>query len=69
MDGFGRAGIDTGLAVHAHVLVYLGLLVLHGDRRRGALAHAGFATRTLRCINNCNQYFSLHRYNEVKDKK
>ena len=69
VDSFRRAGIHAGLAVYAHVLVDFGLLVLHGNRGCGAFAYAGLATGTFCCINNCNQYFSLHRYNEVKDKK
>lgn len=54
MDCFGRADIDTGLAVHAHVLVNLGLLVLHGNGGCRAFAHAGLAPGTFLLVNNGN---------------
>jgi len=55
MDSFGRADIDTGLAVNAHVLVDLCLLVLHGDCRCGTFTHAGFTPGTFIGINDCYQ--------------
>jgi len=55
MDGFGRADIDTGLAVNAHVLVDFCLLILHGNCRCGTFAHAGFTSGTLIVVNDCYQ--------------
>ena len=56
MNCFRRAGVDTGLAVNAHVLVHFCLVVLHGDCRRGTFAHAGFTSGTLIVVDNSYQF-------------
>jgi hypothetical protein len=58
MNCFGRADVDTGLAVHAHVLVDFCLVVLHGNRGCRAFAYAGLASGAFLLINN--SYHNSH---------
>jgi len=68
VDSFCRADIDTGLAVHAHILVNFCLFVLHGDCRCRAFAHAGFTSGTFIGVNNCYQLVSSIVYVSQKTK-
>jgi len=58
MDRFGRAHIDAGLAVDAHIFVDLCLVILHRDGRRRTFAYAGFTSGTFTVVNDC--YQSIH---------
>jgi len=58
MNRFRGTGIHTGLAIYAHVLVDLGFVILHRNRRCRAFAHAGFTTSAFCYINN--SYQTIH---------
>ncbi len=58
MDSFGWADIDTGLAVHTHILVNFCFFIIHGNCRCGTFIHTCFASGTFLGINNC--YHSLY---------
>ena len=55
VNGFRRAGVNTGFAVYTHILIHFRLLVLHGNCRGRAFIHAGFASGTSLFINDCYQ--------------
>ena len=55
VDGFRWADIHAGLAIDTHVLVDFCLIILHGDCRCGAFAHAGFTSGAFIVINDCYQ--------------
>lgn len=69
MNCFGRADINTGLAVNAHILVNLCLALFHGDCRCRALTHTGFASGTLFWINDCYQLVHSVLYVSATTKK
>ena len=55
MNCFGRADVDTGLAIHTHVFVHFCFLTINGDCGCGTFAHAGFTSGTLIVVNDCYQ--------------
>ena len=69
MNCFRWAGIYTGLAVHAHVLVDFCLLIFQSDCRCGAFTHAGFASGTFLFVNDCYQSVHSIVYVSVDGKK
>jgi len=68
-NSFSGANVYTGLAVYAHVLVNLGLVILHGDCRCRAFTHAGFASGTLTVVNDGYQLVHSIVYVGEKRKK
>ena len=69
MNRFGRADVDTGLAVNTHVLVDFCLFIVHGNCRCGTFAHAGFTSGTLIVVNDCYQLVHSDLYVSFIGKK
>ena len=68
VDSFGRADVNAGLAIHAHVFIDLRLFVLYCDCRCGTFLDAGLASGAFIGINDCNQLFHSILYVKQKIK-
>ncbi|WML66640.1 MAG: hypothetical protein METHP_00083 [Methanoregula sp. SKADARSKE-2] len=68
-DRFSGAGIDTGLAIDAHILVDFCLVIFHGDCRSRAFTHAGLTSGTLSVVNDCYQLVHSTLYVGERRKK